>query len=244
MKQFAIIGVSKFGFRVMEELSQIDCEILIIDKDRELIEKLKDRVSYSYIADVLNEETIRKLVPSTVDAAIVDLGDRTEASILVTNYLKKIGVSRIIAKAETDEHGEILEIVGATDVIFPNREAAKRLTPMLAFSHLFNYLPISNGLIIAEIKTPAKHVGMSLVEADFRKTYKFNVIAIRKEDDEEAGYLFFAPDYRLQANDILLVAGSETDLAGLIGDAPVKRRKGINRLFHTLLRRDRKTPKQ
>lgn len=240
MKQFAIIGVSKFGYRVMEELSQIDCEILIVDKDRELIEKLKERVSYSYIADVLNEETIRKLIPSTVDAAIVDLGDRTEASILVTNYLKKIGVSRIIAKAETDEHGEILEIVGATDVIFPNREAARRLTPMIAYSQLFNYLPISNGLIIAEIKVPEKHIGMTLIEADFRRAYRFNVIALRKADDDDAGYLFFEPDYRLQENDVLLVAGNERDLARLVGDAPARRRRGLGNLFHTLLRRERK----
>lgn len=240
MKQFAIIGVSKFGYRVLEELSQIDCEILIVDKDRELIEKLKDRVSYSYIADVLDEETIRKLVPATVDAAIVDLGDRTEASILVTNYLKKIGVSRIIAKAETDEHGEILEIVGATYVIFPNREAAKRLTPIIAYSQLFNYLPISNGLVIAEIKVPDKHVGMTLIEADFRRTYRFNVIAIRKADDEESGYLFFEPDYRLQGNDVLLVAGNEGDLAKLIGDAPVKKRRGLGTLFHSFRRRERR----
>jgi len=240
MKQFAIIGVSKFGYRVLEELSQIDCEILIIDKDRELIEKLKDRVSYSYIADVLNEETIRKLVPSTVDAAVVDLGDRTEASILVTNYLKKIGVHRIIAKAETDEHGEILEIVGATHVIFPNREAAKRLTPLIAYSQLFNYLPISNGLILAEIKVPEKLIGMTLIEADFRRAYKFNVIAIRRVDEEEAGYFFFDPDYRLQRSDILLVAGNEQDLTALVGDAPMKRRKVLGNLFHNLLRRDRR----
>lgn len=239
MKQFAIIGVSKFGYRVLEELSQIDCEILIIDKDRELIEKLKERVGYAYIADVLNEETIRRLVPATVDAAIVDLGDRTEASILVTNYLKKIGVPRIIAKAETDEHGEILGIVGATDVIFPNREAARRLTPMIAYSQLFNYLPISEGLIIAEIKVPAKHIGMTLIEADFRRAYRFNVIAIRRTDDEKAGYHFFDPDYRLQENDILLVAGSEDDLSTLVGDLPGRRRTGLNRLFHNLLRRDR-----
>lgn len=237
MKQFAIIGVSKFGLRVLEELSEIDCEILIIDKDRELIEKLKERVTYSYIADVLNEETIRKLVPRTVDAAIVDLGDRTEASILVTNYLKKIGVAKIIAKAETDDHGEILSIVGATDVIFPNREAAKRLTPLIAYDRLFNYLPISEGLIIAEIKVPEKHVGMTLIEANFRRTYRFNVIAIRRPEEEESGYRFFDPDYRLQKDDILLVAGSEEDLAALVGDMPGRKRKGFNRLFHGLLGR-------
>ena len=242
MKQFAIIGVSKFGYRVLEELSQIDCETLIIDKDRELIERLKDRVSYSYIADVLDEQTIRKLVPPTVDAAIVDLGERTEASILVTNYLKKLGVGTIIAKAETDEHGEILEIVGATEVIFPNREAAKRLIPMIAYSQLFNYLPISNGLIIAEIRVPAKHIGMTLIETNVRRAYKFNVIAIRKADDEEAGYLFFDPEYRLQDNDILLIAGMEQDLSGLVGDSPIKRPSGLNRLFRSLLRRNRKNP--
>ncbi len=237
MKQFAIIGVGKFGNRVLEELSQIECEILIIDKNREVIENLKDRVSYSYIADVLNLETIRKLVPPTVDAAIVDLGDRTEVSILVTNYLKKIGIREIVVKAETDEHGEILEIVGATRVIFPNREASKRLIPMIAYSDLFNYLPISEGLIIAEIKVPKKNVGMSLIEADFRRTYNFNIIALRKTDDEKAGYRFYTPDYQLQENDLLLVAGNEDDLGGLIGEARIKSHSGLNRLFRTLLRR-------
>ena len=239
MKQFAIIGVSRFGYRVLEELSQLDCEILVIDKDRELIESLKDKVTYSYIADVINEQTIRKLIPPTIDAAIIDLGDRTEASILVTNYLKKIGVSKIVVKAETDEHGEILELVGATHVMFPNREAAKRITPILAFTQLFNYLPISNGLVIAEVKVPSRHVGMTLIEADFRRTYKFNVIAMRKEGDDDLGYQFFTPDYRLQANDVLLVAGNEEDLSHMVGDAPVKPKKGISKIFRGLLRRDR-----
>ncbi|HUX20058.1 MAG TPA: TrkA family potassium uptake protein [Spirochaetia bacterium] len=236
MKQFAIIGVSKFGSRILDELSQIDCEILIIDKDPLRIEKLKDRVTYSYVADVLNEETIRKLVPPTVDAAIVDLGDRTEVSILVTNYLKKIGVRQIVVKAETNEHGEILQIVGATQIVFPNREAAKRLIPMIAYTNLFNYLPISEGLIIAEIKVPDKNVGMTLIEADFRKTHKFNVIALRKAEDE-AEYRFYEPDYELQADDVLLVAGNENDLGSLVSESPTKRRKGVNRLFRTLLRR-------
>ena len=239
MKQFAIIGVSRFGSRVLEELAQLDCEIIIIDKDRELVESLKDKATYSYVADVINEQTIRKLVPPKIDAAIVDLGDRTEASILVTNYLKKIGVSKIVVKAETDEHGEILELVGATHIIFPNREAAKRITPILAFSQLFNYLPISNGLVIAEVKVPERHLGMTLIEADFRRTYKVNVVARREEGEDDAGYQFFTPEYRLQANDILLVAGHEENLSEMVGDAPVKRRKTLTRVFHNLLRRER-----
>jgi len=212
---------------MIDELTQLDCEILIVDKNRE-----------AYIADVLNEQTIRKLVPPTVDAAIIDLGDNTEASILVTNYLKKIGVAEIIAKAESDEHGEILEIVGATRVIFPNREAAKRLTPLIAYSNLFNYMPISEGLIIAEVEVPTKFIGKTLVETDFRRTFRFNVIAIRKSEEEHSGYRYYEPEYRLHAQDVLLVAGNEEDLSRLVRSPAEKRSRGVNRIFHRLLRRD------
>lgn len=240
MKQYVIIGAGKFGQRIIEGLSAIECEILVIDKDRELIERLKDRVTDAYVADLLDEQTVRKLVPPGVDAAIVDLGDRTEVSILVTNYLKKIGVREIAVKAETQEHGEILEIVGATHVIFPNREAARRMVPMIAYSNLFSFMPIGEGLIIAEVRVPRKNIGMTLVEADFRKVYRFNVIATRKNEDVESGYRFYDPEYQLQADDILLVAGSEDDLSKLAGEAPARKKSALNRLFGSLLRRNGK----
>ena len=235
MMQFAIIGMSSFGQRMLEELSVLDCEILIEDKDRAVIEALKDKVSSAYIADGINEETIKRLVPPTIDAAIIDLGGRTEVSILVTNYLKKMGISNIIAKAETDEHGEILDIVGATHVVFPNREAAKRITPMLGSSLIFNYMPISNGLVIAEVKAPAKMYGMTLIEADLRRTQGLNVVAIRKGADGE--YEFFSPEYKLQPNDILLVVGEEDNLYSFSGQRTVQRGTVLSKIFRNLLGR-------
>lgn len=240
MRQFAIIGVSSFGMRMLEELSQLDCEILIIDKDREVIEKMKDRATSAYIADVINEETIRKLVPATIDAAIIDLGNRTEVSILVTNYLKKLGVKNIIAKAETDEHGEILEIVGATHVVFPNREAAKRITPLLGSPLIFSYLPIGNGLVIAEVRVPERYFGMTLIEANLRRTQGINVVAIRTDGGGE--YEFFTPEYRLNPNDILLVVGPEENILSFSGEKQIVRRKPLSSLFRGLFsRQERKT---
>ena len=128
MKQFAIIGLGFLARRVLDELLEYDVEILILDKERDIIEQYQDQVSAAYVADAIREETIEKIVPEGIDAAIVDMGKRIEASILVTNYLSKRGVQRVIAAAETDQHGEILRLVGATEVIYPNREAAKRLT--------------------------------------------------------------------------------------------------------------------
>ena len=228
MKQYAIIGLSRFGQRVLDELSEVECEILIMDKDPEIIESCKDKATNSFIANVINEDTIRKLVPANIDAAIIDLGEKLEASVLVTNYLKKIGVREIVVKAETDEHAEILNIVGATQIIFPNREAARRIVPGLVSSVLFNYLPISNGLVIAEVKVPEKFTGMSLIEADLRRRYGLNVIAIREEQGE---YRFFDPEHKLSENDVFLVAGSEEKIASFSGKKIAAKKKGIGRFF-------------
>jgi len=235
MKQFVIIGLSRFGRRLCEELLATDAEMIIIDKDRDVIELYKDKVTAAYIADVLNEEIIRKLVPSNLDAAVVDLGDRIEASILVTNYLKKLGVKEIIARAESGEHGEILDLVGATKVVFPNLEAAKRIAPFLVSSQIFSYLPISRELAIAEVKVPEKFYGKSLVEVDMRRQYNLNVIAYRKLEGEE--YYFYAPEYRLQADDVLLVGGREEDIDSFTDEKLPIGRKRITGLFRRFFSR-------
>ena len=207
MKQIAIIGLGLFGRRVLEELEGADVEILVIDKDRDVVEACKDRVKLAYVADAIDQEVIMRVIPESLDTAIVDLGNQREASILVTNYLKKIGVPRILAKAESNEHGEILQIVGATHVVFPHREAAKRIVPMLVSSAISSYLPLSPSFVIAEVTAPERYVGMTLIEANLRRERQVNVIAMRKEDGEE--YSFFTPDHRIDADDVLLIAGTE-----------------------------------
>jgi trk system potassium uptake protein TrkA len=229
MKQFAIIGLATFGRRVLDELLEAECELLIIDKDEEVINLYKDQVMNAYIADVLNEETIRKLVPKTLDAAVIDLGDNIEASILVTNYLKKMGIQTIIVKAESTQHAEILELVGASRVIFPNKEAAKRITPLLLSSLIFSYLPISEDFIIAEIKVPEKYLGKTLLEINLRKMFGLNVIALRKEDTQT--YTLFTPDHILQADEIFLIGGREEDIISFAEVPLPEARKGIKGLF-------------
>ncbi len=233
MKQFAIIGMSTFGRFMLDELNRIDCEILVIDKKRELIEALKDRVTSAFIADAINEETIFRLIPKTIDAAIVDLGDRIEVSILVTNYLKKLGIKKIIAKAESREHGEILEIIGATHVVFPNQEAAKRMAPMILSDGLFNYFPIGDDLVIAEVKIPEKYGGMTIIEADLRRNAAVNIIAVKRDD----GYHHFINrDYTLDHDEVVLVASSPEALAEFSGSEipeseAKKRGAGLMNLF-------------
>ncbi|KGE70824.1 potassium channel family protein [Spirochaeta lutea] len=218
MKQFVIIGLGSLGKRMIEELGKVECEVMVIDQDPELIELYKEQVSASFVANALQEEVIKKLVPSTIDAAIIDLGGKIEVSVLVTNYLKKLGVHRIIAHAESDEHGEILQLVGATEVIFPTLEAAKRITPLLVSSEVFNYLPISSGLVIAEVRVPRIILGKTLIEANLRRDFGITVIAIRKEHEEE--FDFVSSDYHLGARDVLLLAGKAEELTRFSGISP------------------------
>ncbi len=208
MKQFAIIGLGSFGLRMMEELLSITTELIIIDKDRETIEKYKDQAKAAYIADAINEVALSKIIPADIDAVVVDMGGKIELSLMVTNYLKKMGVRDIIVKAQTDEHGEVLSMLGATRIVFPDREAAKRITPMLVSSLLFNFMPISENLSLAEVQANEYCLGKTLIEANLRKEFGLNVVAMRKKEGGDFAFIS-DPSYTFEEQDILLVAGSE-----------------------------------
>jgi trk system potassium uptake protein len=215
MKQFAVIGLGFFGLRVLEELLHYDVEVMVLDRDSVAIEAYKDMVGAAYVVDIIREDIIQELVPSDLDAAIVDLGKHLEASILVTNYLKKLGVQHIVAKAETEQHGEILNLVGATEVVFPNREAAKRITLPLITSSLFNFVPIGTGLVMAELILPEEYHGKMLMEASLRVRYRVNVIAARPAHYGE--YAFVDATYVIRSDEMVLVVGSEEDVVKLFG---------------------------
>ncbi|MBN2533038.1 MAG: TrkA family potassium uptake protein [Spirochaetales bacterium] len=214
MKQCAIIGLDVFGLRALEELIPFGIDILIIDKNEELIQLYKEKVSNAYVIDVTRLESVEKVIPKTIDVAIIDLGDSIEASILIINYLKEIGIKQIVVTADTDQHGKIFEILGATLVVFPQKEAVKRIIPLLISPLLMNYFPISEDLIIAEVKVPVKFYEKTLIQVDLRKNFSLNVIAIKGQ--ESGKYQNFSPVYQFKEEDIILVAGSEKHISDFI----------------------------
>jgi len=237
MKQFAVIGLGSFGIWVLEQLLAVEVEVMIIDKSEDVVSEYRNRVHAVYVADAIREDTIMSTVPKDIDAAIIDLGDKTDVSILVANYLKKLGVTQIIAKAESDQHGEILSLVGATDVIYPNREAAARIMPPLLSDVMFSYLPISENLVLSEIRFPERLLGLTLVEAKVRRDHGLNVIAVKPGGLGE--FEFVSADYTIGEDDTFLVVGSHDNLAEF-GDLAEESRQNVSRLFTRLFGRDRK----
>lgn len=242
MKQFAILGLSYFGKDVLAELLELGADVLIVDKDREVIDAYRDHPVNAVAMDIMNEENLAKVLPKGLDGVVIDMGEKVEASILATSYCRKLGVPRIFVKAVTEGHAEILEMVGATKIVFPHREAAKRVTPLLYSTALLNYLPVSGKLVIAELEVPERLFGLSLIEANLRKEYGLNLISVRNGDAEEYG--LFTPEYRFRPGDVALVSGLDEsveafaenaervgrrkpgmrDLARLFGSAKAKRR--------------------
>jgi len=248
-RQYAIIGLGSFGVRVLEKLAEATDQIIVVDKDRLIVEKYKDLAGKSFIADALNLEALSRIVPEAIDVAIVDVGDNIEAAIVVTNALKKLGVRQIIVRADSEERGQILQMVGATRIVYPALEAANKIVPMLVSSSLLSFMAISPSLVMAELVVPETFVGKTLIEANFRKTKGINVVAIRKGNDDD--YDHFEPSYSLQSGDVLLCAGTEKDITNLTGVRIAPRKnvigellKGVFRKVHTSSDDEQRLPKK
>ncbi len=235
MKQFAVIGLGAFGLSVVEEMLELGAEIIVIDRKSEAIDVVKDRVHAAYIVDVVSEEAINKLIPKNIDSVVLDLGDNLEAKILVTNYLKKMGIENIVVKEEEKSHGEVLYLIGAKHIIYPDFEAAKRVTPLLVSDTLFNFMPISSGLVMAEIFVPKKYIGKSLIEANLRQNEGVNIVAIKKAQNEE--YAFFTPAYVLAEKDVLLAVGSEENILKFTAIQGIGKEKSLASILKKLLRK-------
>lgn len=234
MRQYAVIGLGTFGTKMLEKLAEARAEVVIVDRDEGAVERYKDLASAAYIVDVLDEAALRRTMPEALDVAILDLGDNIEATILATNRLKKLGVGEIIVSTDTEDRGEILTLIGATRVVYPDREAAARIVPLLVSPSLFSFMPIGPNLVMAEVRVPERYVGLSLIEANLRQKHGINVIALRPEGAPE--YRYFSADYRLSLVDLLLVAGPEKEVIAFSGTIEEEGRKGIGEVFSGLLK--------
>lgn len=218
MVSIVIIGLGAFGQSLIKQMKDEDVEVTVIDKDASLVEKYRD--SYSIIGDCLITDAIggnlAKLLPEDIDYAIVDIGGTIESSILIVNELKKLNDSRsekfkkIFAVAVSHEHGEILSAIGATDVIYPDEEAAERICPRLISSVLFNFTPISQNSeeALAEIEVKDEFDGIT--QGAFRNRFHLNAVAYR--DNEVDFKLIDNDSFVLNAKTRILVVGHASDI--------------------------------
>lgn len=221
---YAVVGLGAFGLRVCEVLSEKGVKIIAIDNHPDAIDKIKQTVSQAILLDATDEISLNKVPFDDVDVAIVGIGDDMESSIVVTAHLRAIGVPRIVARAVRPIHRKVLLQVGADEVINIEEDAGQRLATRLTAPEVLDKIPLSETLSIAELFVPEEFVGSSLQELDFRKRLGLIVVALRRTlvDVEESGeavpedhVIFPEPTEVLKQNDILVVAGKDTDIEEL-----------------------------
>ncbi len=215
MARIAVIGMSSFGYYLAKNLGELGSEILAIDRDELQIERIKAHVSKAVVADASDRTTLRQLGLEAMDAVVLSLGEKLEASIIAAMHLKEIGVKRVVAKALSEDHVKILELIGVEKVVFPERDMGIRIASSLHGTNVMDYLPLGSDLSIVEMIPRKEMVGKTPEELNFRERYGCQILAVRNTDANGTTFIPH-PTTRFKESHRLIVMGKDSDLAKLV----------------------------
>lgn len=208
-KSYVVIGLGLFGSQVAVDLYEQGEEVLVIDTNETLINEYANNVSRAIIADAKKGEVLKQLGVDKCDCAIVATTSDLANSVLITMNLKSLGIKEIICKAQNDTDKTVLETLGATKVIIPERIAADRLCKRISRPNVLEYIEVSDKYGIIEIDAPKTWVGKSIVELNIRAKYGVNVIAIKRNEDVDVS---FSAQYCIADTDIIVLVGDNQSL--------------------------------
>jgi trk system potassium uptake protein TrkA len=203
---FAVFGLGSFGIKLAEELSRAGNRVVVIDRDPELVNDIRDKVTEAIVADVSSEDVIRELDIGKFDAVILGMSSHLEDQILALTLLKQEGARRVIAKAGNRIRERILYRLGADEVIQPEQDVAERLARQLTLDNITDFFPFK-GSAIAEVMVNEVLAGHSLRELDLRNRYNITILLIRKPGGSPDS--IWNPDTVLEAGDQLTVFGTQ-----------------------------------
>lgn len=208
-KEFAVIGLGRFGGSIVEELRELDVDVLAIDVDAERVKDFQDIATESVIADTTEEQVLKDLGLRNFDHVVVAIGDNIQSSILTTLLLKDLDVNRVTVKAQSSYHARVLEKIGADFVVHPERDMGRRIAHKLVSNSVLDYLELGGEYSIAEYLANEKMIGRSILELDIRAEYGISIMAIKRDDD-----IIVSPDPALKviAGDVLISIGNDDDL--------------------------------
>jgi trk system potassium uptake protein TrkA len=212
MSRYTVIGLGKFGRHVARRLYEKGHEVIGIDTDDEHVQDARPHCTQVVVGDATDPGVLGALTVGDSDAAVVSLGDRMDASILTTLYLRESAVKRIVAKAVSPDHGKILSLIAPTHVIHPEREAAERVANALAAPSIIEYLPLGVGFSLVELTAPPRFHGQSLGQLGLRQRRQVLVVAVKNGDRLE---LVPGGTYVIEPGDVLVVIGKDEDLDAL-----------------------------
>ncbi len=211
MKRAIVIGLGIFGYNVARDLFENGFDVVAVDKNRDAIQKMKNYSTKAILADGTDKEVMDEIGVQEDDVAIISFGEDLAAATLITLHLKQMRVKNIIVKAPNEEHKMILEKVGATDVIIPEMDVAKKISKSLISPNVMDYIPLSEDYMIIELAPPNSFLGKTISELQLRSKHNIEVIAVR-DVLSDAIHMVPAADFVVKDGEVLVVVGKEKDI--------------------------------
>lgn len=212
MKQFVVIGLGRFGASVARTLSEKGYDVLCIDRDEMLVQELSSSVTHAVQADATDENAMNALGLRNFDIAVVAIGADVHANILTTMILKEMGIKYVVAKAQDELHGKVLEKVGADKIVFPERDMGARIAVNLISSNILEIIEFAPNYSIVEIKASKNMIGQTLANLQFRSRFGVNVVAVK--DGQRINISPAASD-EIREGDVLVVLGENQSIENL-----------------------------
>jgi trk system potassium uptake protein TrkA len=224
----AVIGLGTFGAKTAIRLFEKGAEVIALDKDAALVEKIKDRVSHAIKVDITDERSVRSTNISDVDVAIVAVGDNIEVSILAVAMLRKLGVGRVIARANNLMHEHVLREIGASEIIKVEEEMGEIVASKIVAPHVLQRYNFAAGYSIVELKLGKNYEGKTLVESKIRQNYSLNIVGLQKRvpyitEEGKSAFKIEINDSPLpmdiiESDDIVVLVGSDKNFDLLFND--------------------------
>ncbi|HWI61871.1 MAG TPA: TrkA family potassium uptake protein [Symbiobacteriaceae bacterium] len=214
-KRFAVIGLGRFGSSVAKTLNDMGQYVLAVDANQEAVDELAPRIHRVVRADTTDATALKAMRITEFDTVVVAIGDDVEASVITCLNCKDLGVKNIVAKAQDDAHGRVLERLGVDRIVYPQRDMGARVAHNISAGGLIDYLRLSDEYGMAELEAPAALINQTLGERDLRNTLGLNVIAIRR-----GAKVIVSPgaEERITKQDVLVVIGEAEGIERLQGE--------------------------
>ena len=212
MKRFVVVGLGNFGSSVAESLHAAGHDVVAIDMDETAVDRIAAHASRVAVGDGRDRRMLETVGARGADAGVVSTGDDITASILATMALRDLGVREVYVKVVSHDHARVMEKMGVTETVFPERESGVRLATRVMSAGILNYVRLGSGFSVQEMAVPEQWIGRTLRALGLPRRYRISVIAVHDVLRDEM-IPIPNPDERLKESDTLVVAGRDEDLA-------------------------------
>jgi trk system potassium uptake protein TrkA len=211
-KEFAVIGLGRFGGSICRSLSEQGAEVLAMDVDEDKVNEYSEIAAHAVVADSTDEGVLKDLGIRNFDHVIVAIGDNIQASILTTLILNELGVKQITVKAQNDYHEKVISKIGAHHIVHPERDMGKRIAHNIMSTNVLDYLELSDEHSIVELIAGEKMNEQSLIDLDIRAKFGCNIVGMKRGKE-----IIVSPraNELIQKGDILIVIGADNDISRL-----------------------------